>query len=330
MAFSPAEPTQGVDQQERLAQLDERTAIARASLKSENKRLKRLLQRLAVDEVAARQAPQLREQGEVLKVQMHAVPRGADRVVLSLPWQPDRPIEVHLLRDLSPAQNVERLFRRARGFDQGLRIITERLAAAADRLVEVEALQARMADLRAAAQAPAASVAEIGKRAELWRKDVRALRLLIDEKPTAPPPEVRKVVRGGELPAGVQRFTSPLGRMVLAGRNASANDSLCTRLLRGRDRWFHVRDQTGAHVVLRLDGKIAPPEAELRACAILCAHLTGIAKGDSAEVTCAEGRHVRKVKGSAVGSVYVSDERVLRVIVDPAVVDAFYERLPPR
>jgi hypothetical protein len=43
-------------------------------------------------------------------------------------------------------------------------------------------------------------------------------------------------------------------------------------------------------------------------------------------VTLAQGKGVRKVKGAAAGSVYVSGERALRVEVEAAVVDGFYAR----
>jgi predicted ribosome quality control (RQC) complex YloA/Tae2 family protein len=313
-----------------LAQLDERTAIARNALKGDAKRVQRLIGRLEADEAKAQDGQALREQGEVLKIQMHAVPRGADQVDLAFPWEPERRITVHLQRELSPAQNLERMFRRARGFQQGLRIIAERWSAAQERLEKVRALQQKLEELRALAQTPGTDPGPMWRQVKPWLDAVLALHLPVVAPPSSPPPEVRRIVKGGELPAGVQRYTSPLGAAVLAGRHAAANDALVTRFLRGRDWWFHVRDQTGAHVVLRQDGKIAPAEAELRACAVLAAHLSGVPKGERVEVTCAPGKHVRKVKGSATGSVYVSEERVLRVEVQAEVVDAFYARLPPK
>lgn len=313
-----------------LTQLQDRTAIARHALKTDAKRLLRLIARLEADETKAQDGQGLREQGEVLKIQLHTVPRGADRVDLAFPWDPDRRITVHLQRDLSPAQNLERMFRRARGFQQGLRIIADRWTAAQERLEKVRTLLQEVEDLQTLAQMPGTEPGLLWRQVPPWLKQVAALRLPIVAPPSSPPPEVRRLVKGGELPAGVQRYTTPLGRTVLAGRNAAANDVLVTRFLRGRDWWFHVRDQTGAHVVLRQDGKIAPGEAELRACAVLAAHLSGIPKGERVEVTCAPGKHVRKVKGSATGSVYVSEERVLRVEVQAEVVDGFYARLPPR
>ena len=317
-----------------LVRLRERLGIARASLRTERKHLERLLKRLDGDAAQAQGAGVLREMGEVLKVQQRNLPRGAERVVLPVPWDPPRTVEVELRRDLSPAANVERMFRRARGFELGLRGIAQRQEAAAARLVQVTALAEALAALMAEAEAlPAPDpLAQrlLEKRAEVLRSGVLALRLKVDAAPEIAP-EAQKVVRkaGGALPAGVELFSAPSGRPVLAGRNATANDALVTRLMRGRDLWFHVRDQTGAHVVLRADAKKPSEEADIQACAMLAAHLSGVAKGDRVEVQCVVGKHVRKVKGAPAGSVYVSEGRTLRVEVQAAVVDAFYARRAP-
>lgn len=312
----------------------ERLRVARASLKTERKHLQRLLGRLDADAAQAQGAELMREMGEILKIQLGAVPRGAERVELPVPWDPPRLVVVELRRDLSPAANVERLFRRARGFERGLRMIAERREVAVARLALVQQLGDELATLVDRIEHPGpeqvlearACKAQI----EAMREAVRALRLKVDL--AAPPSqESAKIVRnaGGSLPEGVQLFSAPTGRSVLVGRSASANDALVTRLLRGRDLWFHVRDRTGAHVVLRTLAKAPADQGDIRACAMLAAHLSGIAKGDRIDVQCVPGKLVRKVKGAAPGSVYVGPGRTVRVDVDAAIIDAFYARRPP-
>ena len=312
----------------------ERLRVARASLKTERKHLERLLGRLDADAVQAQGAELMREMGEILKVQLGAVPRGAERVELPVPWDPPRVVTVELRRELSPSANVERLFRRARGFERGLRLIAERREVAVARLAQVQQLAAALVVLVDRIEHPGAEPVLDGRackaQVESMREAVRALHLKVD---LAPPPsqESAKIVRnaGGSLPEGVQLFSAPTGRTVLVGRSASANDALVTRLLRGRDLWFHVRDRTGAHVVLRTHPKSPADEGDIRACAMLAAHLSGIAKGDRIDVQCVPGKLVRKVKGAAPGSVYVGPGRTVRVDVEAAVIDAFYARRPP-
>ncbi len=311
---------------ERLRDL---SAIARRSLTSDRKKRQRLLIKLDAEQAVAQNSDDLRLQGEVLKMHLQAIPRGAESIELQVPWLPEQTVKIALQRDHTPQQNLERLFRRARGFAQGLEIIEQHRQAALQRLQTLAQLQAQWEELFIQAHLHDTQAAEhlrgrdILRQTERWLAAVRALQLSIGEA-AKPLPQQQKIVKkaGGQLPAGVQLFQSPLGAPVLAGRSALANDALVTKLLRGRDVWLHVRDSTGAHVVLRAQAAVA--DAELRACAMLAAHLSGVAKGDRAEVCWTLGKNVRKVKGAPAGSVYVSGEKSVLVLVDAGVIDRFY------
>jgi predicted ribosome quality control (RQC) complex YloA/Tae2 family protein len=311
-----------------------RTARARQSLKTEAKKLVRLQQRLCTDLEQTRQAPALREQAEVLKTQLGQVPRGASAVTLAIPWDPPRHITVALRPQDSAQSNVQRLFQRARGLEQGAAVIARRQAETAARMEAVAAVGAAWLDLEERAirwqtardrgEQPAERPRDLLHHCETWLASVRALGLTTGEaaarapSPSGAPPR--------DLPKGIEAFETSDGHAVLAGRNASANDTLVTRLLRGRDWWLHVRDQAGAHVVLRWSGEVPPPDGVLAECAALAGHLSGIAKASRVEVTVCRGKHVRKVKGAPAGTVYVHGERSLRVTVDGGVIDAFYAR----
>lgn len=317
--------------------LRQRTARGRLAIKTEGKKLQRLLLRLDSDLARTTEAPQLREQAEILKTQLNAVPRGATTVRLPVPWDPPRHVTVTLRPDETPQANVQRMFQRARGLEQGAAVVGRRQAQTQARLEAVTILTERWLDIEQRARqwqhahdggdATTERPRDLLRLAETWLRDVGALGLATGE--AAPPPP-----RGGRppstLPKGVEQFETRDGHAVLAGRHAVANDALVTRLLRGRDWWLHVRDQSGAHVVLRWAGEAPPPEAVLVECAALAAHLSGLAKGCRAEVSVCRGKHVRKVKGAPAGTVYVHGERSLRVTVDAAVVDAFYARRSER
>lgn len=322
-----------------LDAIAERTAIARQSLRTEAKKLQRLLGKLADDRLRAEGAPQLRLQADVLKLHLGRLPRAPGPLCLEVPWQPGVRVEVAVPPGVTPQQEMERLYRRARGMDLGLRIIDERADQTQLRLWQVEALQQQLLalqgrvtlwqQLKDQGESPPVRARHWLAQCDAWLAEVRTLRLAIggEQKPSDAQRRIAKR-KGAELPKGVELHYAPSGAPVLVGRNAAANDALVTRYLRGRDCWLHLRDQTGAHVVLRCEGAAAPTEEDLRACAVLAAHLSGVAKGARVEVIVAAGKGVRKVKGAAPGSVYVSGERALRVEVEAAVVDAFYARRP--
>lgn len=285
----------------------------------------RLLQRRQVDAAlrsarrkAARQqqdldraegADALREAAEALKIALHRVPPGADRVVLPLPWfDPPREVEVPLQRDLSPQENLSRLFRRARGLEAAQAGIVTRLA-------ETESAIAALAALREAIEAGEHVTPEALRKA-----GVRP-----PQGAPAPPPSKRAGAQKA-LPPGVDRFTTRSGRELLVGRSATANDALVTRLARGDDLWFHVKDRRGAHGLLRGSRRDPPGGRELEEAASLVAWLSGVQRDEAVDVSWTEAKHVRKGKALAAGMVYVRAERVLRVVVRRETVDAFYAR----
>ncbi len=288
------------------------------------KRCRRLHNRLVKELAVAQQAGQLRAGAEALKSQLHLVERGSDRVVVAAPWLPAQQVVVALRRDMSPKANLARIFRRAKGFEKALPMISERLAATEARMCELAEAIERIDGWRQA-QEPIGSddhgrlVAQLRKLgARLAGSNSASLRESAQGK--------SKNSRG-VLPKGLRRFWTSRGTDIIAGKDARANDALVVRVARGRDVWLHVRDQPGAHVLLRMVRmETAPHSDELLQAAVLCAHLSGVAKGAWCDVSWARAKHVRKPKRAAPGLVLVSAEKTLRVRVDGEVVDALYRR----
>jgi predicted ribosome quality control (RQC) complex YloA/Tae2 family protein len=102
-----------------------------------------------------------------------------------------------------------------------------------------------------------------------------------------------------------QRFRSSDGFLMLRGRNAKGNHEILNKAM-PHDLWFHAEDGPSAHLVLRLEfpGQEVPERTMIEA-----AQLVGVKSwqrdGGQARVMCAVARHVRKVKGAAVGAVHV-------------------------
>ena len=297
------------------------TAWRRATTTA-SKRAGRLRRKLQREHTAAAAGPRLQLQGEALKTQLHQVRPGHDQVVLDVPWLSDDPVIVPLRRDLSPRANLDRIFRRARGMRQALPEIERRLH-------DCEAQHAALQN----------AIEQI----DVWREQeqpvdhdavfvqIDQLRALGVRLPAPPTPQKAQIsgkkARGATLPAGVRRFTTSSGAELCVGGDAKANDALVTRVARGRDIWLHVRDQRGAHVLLRqarMDSQ--PSNTDLREAAILCAHVSKVPKGDAVDVAWTRAKHVRKPKRAAAGLVLISGEKTLRVVVVPDVIAGFYQR----
>jgi hypothetical protein len=85
---------------------------------------------------------------------------------------------------------------------------------------------------------------------------------------------------------------------------------------RGNDLWLHARGLQGAHVVVPGPGD-SPDARTLGDAALLAAHFSSARDDEAAEVAWTRCKHVRKSKGARAGSVTVTQEKVLRVRLEP-------------
>lgn len=251
---------------------------------------------------------ELRRQAEALAAHLHEVERG--QAELSLPGWPDPesdpPVTVPLDRTREPSQNLERLWQRVRKADRGR---DEALARAEESEEQAESLRR----LEARAE-------EIGEGARAGDDEaLEALDTLEDEAaPLLPAPKKaggRRRDEGPSLP--YRRFTSADGIPILVGRSSKANDELSLRLAAGNDLWLHAQGVAGSHVVVKLPRGAEVPQETLLDAATL-AHVHSKRKGDShGEVTWTRAKHVSKRKGMPAGQVIVTQEKSLRVRVEP-------------
>lgn len=114
-----------------------------------------------------------------------------------------------------------------------------------------------------------------------------------------------------------RQFESINGSRILVGKSASDNDTLTTSIARGRDFWFHARNFTGSHVVLRMpkysDG---PDSEELIDAATLAAWFSKGRTDTSVEVIYTRAKHVHKPKGYPSGQVTFSEDSNITVAIE--------------
>jgi predicted ribosome quality control (RQC) complex YloA/Tae2 family protein len=131
----------------------------------------------------------------------------------------------------------------------------------------------------------------------------------------------------------LHEYELPSGWRVLAGRSEADNDRLSLRLARPEDWWFHVRGQSGSHVVLQGPAGQKPEREMLKIAAAVAAwhsKARGAARaqpgrspareagqggrpGGLVAVSCTQARFVSKPRGARPGTVQIRRETVLRV-----------------
>lgn len=185
------------------------------------------------------------------------------------------PIEIPLEPGLSPIQNAEKLYQRAK-----------RLESSAEKALELEPqTQAEIADL-------------LGELTELEQTPLADL--LARQRRTRE--------RGPKIGS---RFKSPSGIEIWVGRSSKENDFL-TRSAHSEDLWFHAQGIPGSHVILRTQGRNAGLP-DLLFSAALAAHFSK-AKGEkNIPVDYTSKKHVWRPRKAAAGQVLYTQAKTLFV-----------------
>jgi len=234
---------------------------------------------------------------ELVKLALASIPRGAKSVVVDDHWTDGAPRTIALDQKLSPKENMERLFDKAKKLQRARETVAAELELARAKEALVLEWLARARD-------------ETRDPAELEREAVAGGAL--DEKQEAPrksePPTPRLPYR---------TFAASSGAEIRVGRNAKDNDALTFKHARGNDLWLHTADTPGSHVVLVLAGRPEPHPEDLLDAAHLAVHHSPIAGASRARVHVARRKEVHKPRGAKPGLVTLSGGKVLELRLQP-------------
>jgi len=288
----------------------QRKEIAKV-LRREAGRVQRKLERVENELVEANVALDCERQGELLKSVLANVSRGDERA-LARDFEHGKEVEIPLDPLLSPAQNMERLFKRAR---KAVRTLTAAGAREQDLKTGHAELTGLLAELEAIQEGEGEEIAEA--LAQLAAQPALA-RLLVRRASRSAQvgPRREKPKRGkGDVPARMRprRYATAGGLEIWVGRSDAGNDYLTTRLARGKDLFFHLAEAPGSHVILRTQGRSDPPsEALLDACE-LAAQFSKHKNASRVDVHVVPIANVRKPKGAKPGLVMVHGGKIVHL-----------------
>lgn len=117
-------------------------------------------------------------------------------------------------------------------------------------------------------------------------------------------------------PFRILRYTLPGNWTVLAGAADEDNDYLSTTLAEPADWWFHADGVPGSHVILRAKPDEEPSRETIEHAAALAAYHSKARGAGTVRVHYARARNVTKPRGVKVGTVQVTEGRVLKVRPD--------------
>lgn len=233
----------------------------------------------------------LRIYGELLKANLYAIPKGAEKVTVQNYYDENlSDITIPLNKALSPSANAAEYFKEYKKTytaEQTLTTLTEQ-----DRkeLIYIDSVLDALSRT-----ASAAELSEI--------RDELADAGYIKRNPTVK----RKITKIEQ-----KEYISPSGLKILVGRNNRENDFLTTKLASKHDIWFHTKNIAGSHVILQTDGNQPDTESILFAASLAAGH-SKAAKSDNVPVDFTEIRYVKKPAGAKPGMVIYTSNRTVYV-----------------
>ena len=259
-----------------------------ATLEKERERLRKGLDHALQSDSHRERAEEWERMGNLLLAHLHAVERGSREVELD-DWEGGS-VTIKLDPKLSPAENADRLFRKARGARLEAERGIERSAGLQRNLAEVERKLDEVGNIQ--------GVEQYDRLEQLSRGVVKE--------------ETEK--KGEEREDRFRRFTVSGGIEVYAGKNARNNDELTGRFARPNDIWLHARGTSGSHVIMRWDRRDEnPPGPAIAEAAAIAAWYSGARGSDLVPVAWTRRKYIRKPKGAAPGAVLMTREEVLLV-----------------
>jgi predicted ribosome quality control (RQC) complex YloA/Tae2 family protein len=258
-------------------------------------RVARRREAVAKDVAGAEQGDNFRLMGELVLANKHLLVKG--QLAAELSGYDGTTVSVALDPSRSPAENASKYFQRYKKAKAGIAVMRERLAEARD---EADFLTSVQEDLQTA-----------GDRDELL-----AVRSLLARR--------GYVKEGAGKVSGTRSVSSPPFRTVgyegweiLVGRSAAGNDYITMKIARSDDLWLHAEGMPGSHVVVRNPGKRDIPDGVLKKAASLAAYFSKGKNSAKVPVTYTRAAFVKKPRGSAPGSVVLTERKTMMAVPEP-------------
>lgn len=229
--------------------------------------------------------------GHLLLAQPDRVPGGTDEVELPDLFEEGTPITIPLDPSLSPIENAQHYYQRARR--------TRRSRAEAERRLQDTLERAEQAERLLNALQQIDTLDGI--------KQFRA-----DKEEILAPFVDQKDADVDRFP--YRRFDLGDNFEVWVGKNARQNHELTFHTAQKYDLWMHARQVPGAHTVLHLPNRDASPDQRrVHTAAAIAAHFSKAQGSDLVPVMVTERKYVTSPKGADPGVVRVDREEVLMV-----------------
>ncbi|MFT7617929.1 MAG: putative ribosome quality control (RQC) complex YloA/Tae2 family protein [Planctomycetota bacterium] len=238
------------------------------------------------------------DQGELLKSAIGDIKPGMTEIRVRDWGQEGEVWEiVPLDPSVSPQENLERLFRKAKKSARGQESANQRIAEQRVELSELMKFEEMLQD----------------KDQELEPLVTKAKRLGLKVESKQGQPTKKKIVQARRQP--FKSYTSKDGIEIRVGRSSRDNDEVTFQHCKGNEWWFHADGYAGSHVVAKTSEEL--PQETLLDAAILAVEHSKAASGGKQAVSYTQRKNVSKYKGARPGQVILRTHKTILIRFEP-------------
>jgi predicted ribosome quality control (RQC) complex YloA/Tae2 family protein len=233
-----------------------------------------------------------RKTGELLAAHIYLLKKGMQEIELEDFHHAGEKVKIPLKEELTPQQNIDVYFKKARSLEQSLERSREELPKVT---IQLERMRARYAEIRA--------------------MDYHQLKELTKKMET----QDRKHNRTEDQPKTI-KFIIDGKYTLLVGKDSKNNDQLTLHVAKQEDLWFHARSVPGSHVVLQVNNsKEEIQKSVIKKAAAVAAFYSKAKNAGLVPVSFTKKKYVVKRKGMPAGQVMLMRED--SVMVKPGIPD---------
>ncbi len=230
--------------------------------------------------------------GDLIMANLHSIHKGTSKVEV-FDFYNNSKTTIKIKTDFSPQQNATLFYQKAKNEVKELEFKHKSLL---DVTQQLDTLKQNLEKLKAA---------DTNKNLKLFDKSLN--------NPLAKA-NINKSGDNKQNPLPYRLYTIG-GFEVLVGKNAKANDEMLTKYSNKNDSWFHAKDVSGSHVIIKNHASKPIPASVIEQVASLAAWYSKNKSNSLAQVIYTLRKYVRKPKGFLPGQVIV--ERETGILVEP-------------
>lgn len=263
-------------------------SAARAHLRKEISRRKRLLKQLESDLAENADAEQQKRIGDLLLANVGTAKRNGTTLKMIDYFAEGAPeIEIEVDEKLTVPEEASRRFKLYSRSKRARAQIAKRIKEVKAELSEWEMKREQLATSPNPTAAPQLAAAAQIKPRSGQRRDPRI--------------------------SGARRYVSSDGYEILVGRAARDNDTLTFKVAKPNDLWLHAADYPGSHVIIRNSTRKEIPHSTIIEGAQLAAYFSQASKDPKVDVHYTQRKFLSKPKGAAPGLVRMSQFKSITV-----------------